>query len=349
VSAEYSSQPEDKSTTTNPNESVAKKQRIMDHPPVEEQIIEEQNGHGTAPREAPREELRPMKRSIAADYFDHPESEPTTTNSDEPLLKKQRIASIELRNPSNSDHIRSSNTDVYISARKSMMVRTYIHSKSKRTEAIALLDSGATENFMELKYAEWSQLPVKRLPEPRQLLNVDGTENRMGKLQFHTDLKVQTGTQYTTLRFFLTELGTNKMILGYPWFAAVQPNIDWKRGLIDHTQLPIVIRAPDAAKAIFTPRTKNVPRPVHRDQYYIGRVTVHPGRIQEEPVEDMFPNRSKATNPVEPIKGIPSEYQRHSKVFSEEASQRLPQHTIWDHTIELLDGAPTTLPGRLLP
>jgi hypothetical protein len=67
VSAEYSSQPEDKSTITNPNESVAKKQRMTDHPPVEEQVIEEQKRHSTAPRE----ELRPMKRSIAADYFNH--------------------------------------------------------------------------------------------------------------------------------------------------------------------------------------------------------------------------------------------------------------------------------------
>jgi hypothetical protein len=345
VSAEYSSQPEDESTNINSSESTAKRQRITECLPIEEQTAKEQEKHNTAPRDEPR----PMKRPVAADYFDHPGSEPVTTNSDEPLSKKQRIASIKVHNPNNVDHIRSSNTDVYISARKSMTVRTYVHSKSKRTEAIALLDSGATENFMELKYAEWLQLPIKRLPEPRRLLNVDGTLNKGGTLQFYTDLKVQTGTQYVALRFFLSELGENKMILGYPWFAAVQPNIDWKRGWIDHTQLPIVIRAPDAAKAIFTPRTKNVPRPIHHDQYYIGRVTIHPGKTQEEPVEDMFPNRRKATTPVEPIKGIPAEYQRHSKVFSEEASQWLPQHTIWDHAIELLDGAPTTLPGRLLP
>jgi hypothetical protein len=166
VSAEYSSQPEDESATINPSESIAKRQRITEYLPVEEQMVKEQEKHNTAPKEEPR----PMKRPVAADYFDHPEGEPTTTNSDEPLSKKQRIASIKICNASNADHIRSSNTDVYISARKSMTVRTYIHSKSKRTEAIALLDSGATENFMELKYAEWLQLPIKRLPEPRQLV-----------------------------------------------------------------------------------------------------------------------------------------------------------------------------------
>jgi hypothetical protein len=196
--------------------------------------------------------MLPGKRPATADYLDQ-ENGSTTTNSNEPLTKKQRLASTRIYEPIETDHIRSSTTDVYISARKLMTVRTYIHSKSKQAEAIALVDSGATENFIELKYTEWLQLPIKRLPQPRQLFNVDGTENKMGKLQFYTDLKVQTGTQYTVLRFFLAELGMNKMILGYPWFAAVQPNIDWKRGWIDQTQLPIVIRASDAAKAIFTP------------------------------------------------------------------------------------------------
>ena len=47
----------------------------------------------------------------------------------------------------------------------------------------------------------------------------------------------------------------------------------------------------------------------------------------------------------ETIPGLPKEYQRHYKIFSEQESQRLPGHTIWDHAIELLPGAPTTLPG----
>jgi hypothetical protein len=60
-----------------------------------------------------------------------------------------------------------------------MTIRTYVHSKSKRAELVALVDSGATENFMNLQYAEYLQLPIKRLPEPRRLLNVDGTPNKV--------------------------------------------------------------------------------------------------------------------------------------------------------------------------
>jgi hypothetical protein len=55
---------------------------------------------------------------------------------------------------------------------------------------------------------------------------MDGSVNKGGDLRFYTNLSVQTGTNKTQLWFFLTELGDHKAILGYPWFAAVQPNID---------------------------------------------------------------------------------------------------------------------------
>jgi hypothetical protein len=102
-----------------------------------------------------------------------------------------------------------------------MTMHCFIHSDAKRAETTALLDSGATENFMNQKYAEWLHLPIKQLENPRPLYNVDGTENRAGALQYYTDLSCQTGTQQTKLRFFLSDLGDHKIILGYPWFAAV--------------------------------------------------------------------------------------------------------------------------------
>jgi hypothetical protein len=48
-------------------------------------------------------------------------------------------------------------------------------------------------------------------------------ENKSGKLQFYTNIEVRTGTSNTTMRFFLSDLGEHKAILGYPWFAATQP------------------------------------------------------------------------------------------------------------------------------
>src|SRR5260370_2332334 len=170
------------------------------------------------------------------------------------------------------------------------------------------------------------------MDELRKLLNVDGTENRSGELRHYTDLQVQTGNNHTNLQFYLTELGQQKAILGYPWFAAAQPKIDWKKGWIDHTQLPIILRTNNAQKATFVPRSRNLPRQKVTGDYFLGRIIFHP-------------TKTLAT----PIREIPPKYQRHSKVFNEKESQRLPQHTIWDHAIELLPGAPASLPSRLLP
>jgi hypothetical protein len=139
-----------------------------------------------------------------------------------------------------------------MSARKSMTMRVYLQSSNKRAENLALLDTGATENFINLDYAKYLRLPIKQFDKPRLLLNVDGTENRAGSLKYYTDLSVRTGNKCVNMRFMLSNLGDQKVILGYPWFAAMQPRIDWAKGWIEHDQLPVILRAPNAQCIKFT-------------------------------------------------------------------------------------------------
>ena len=44
------------------------------------------------------------------------------------------------------------------------------------------------------------------------------------------------------------------------------------------------------------------------------------------------------TAPRASMDHIPAQFKKYSKVFSEEASQRLPQHQPWDHAIDLKPG-----------
>jgi hypothetical protein len=76
-----------------------------------------------------------------------------------------------------------------------MTVHFYTHSIMKRAEGVALVDSGATENFMNLEHIKWLRLPIKRLAFEQNLYNVDSTENKSRKLKYYTDLEVQTGTR----------------------------------------------------------------------------------------------------------------------------------------------------------
>jgi len=195
---------------------------------------------------------------------------------------------------------------------------------------------------MSLAYAKWLKLPFKRLPYERPLYNVDGTTNKTGLLKYYVDLQVQTGTKRTNMRFFLTDMGDHKLILGYPWFAANQPKIDWARGWIDTTQLPLILRDARAEKPQFNPNTHDLSELSETEVLYIGRIYVEP-RIARQTMSSTLAEEHDKPR----LNPIPAEYQRHHKVFSEEAAQRFPESRIWDHAIELKPGAPSTLPRKI--
>jgi hypothetical protein len=159
---------------------------------------------------------------------------------------------------------------------------------------------------------------------------MDGSPNCSGELQYFTGLQVQMGTQCSTLHFFLSDLGENKAILRYPWFAAFQPQINWKRDWIDHAQLPVIFCTLNATKAQFLPQQINKPRTLEADQYYIGRIIINP----KETPKDL---------------NIPEAYQQYSRVFSEDALHEFHPSHIWDHTIELKPNTPAALSGKLIP
>src|SRR5712675_1744759 len=269
------------------------------------------------------------------------------------LEESSEAESVETQQPSSQNNeanarlahatwLRKTSENVYMSNRKSMILKAYVHAAHRRTEAPALLDSGATENFMSLTYAKWLKLPFKRLPYERPLLNVDGTTNKTGSLKFYIDLQMQTGTKHTNLRFFLMDLGHHRVILGYPWFAANQPKIDWARGWIDTTQLPLILRDAKAEKPQFNPSTRDLPDSADSEILYIGRITVM-SQIARQTTSSTLVEEHDRPN----LTPIPTEYRRHQKVFSEEAAQRFPESRVWDHAIELKPGAPSTLPGKI--
>jgi len=153
---------------------------------------------------------------------------------------------------------------------------------------------------------------------------VDGTTNQKGNITFYLDLEVRIGEKRTNMRFFLTELGPQQMILGYPWFAAMQPKIDWAKGWIDYTQLPIVIKTPNAHKSTFVSRLKTM---------------IH-GKRRQATIKKAEILKSEKNQ-------LPEEYQRHQKVFSEQKAQRFPKKRSWDHAIDLKTNAPSSLPGKV--
>jgi len=60
------------------------------------------------------------------------------------------------------------------------------------------------------------KLGSKKLSEPVQLRNIDGSYNKAGSITHYLDLLVSRGNKKVTERFYVTNLGSNRLILGYP-------------------------------------------------------------------------------------------------------------------------------------
>ena len=57
------------------------------------------------------------------------------------------------------------------------------------------------------------------------------------------DLRVQTQGRTEQMRFLVTDLGTEDLILGYPWLAVFEPEFQWRDASIDVEYLPIIIQS----------------------------------------------------------------------------------------------------------
>jgi hypothetical protein len=81
----------------------------------------------------------------------------------------------------------------------------------------ALINSGTTENFIDYWTAVRWRVNTKDLRRPHKVYNVDGTENQGGIISKSCVLCVRRGEQQLAQRFYVTNLGQDRIILGYPW------------------------------------------------------------------------------------------------------------------------------------
>ena len=102
----------------------------------------------------------------------------------------------------------------------------------KTAETTALLDSGATHNFIDKQAISTLNLGMRLLPKPLTVQNVDGTINQEGQIEKYCNLWVCKGNKRNKQCFYVANLGWDHLILGHPWFKGFNPTIDWSRNIV---------------------------------------------------------------------------------------------------------------------
>jgi len=237
-----------------------------------------------------------------------------------------------------------------------MRIPVLFKSAHATAERQVLIDSGATDNFICSSLLKRLQISTRDVTHPIRIWNVDGTHNQDGAITQYTDLTVRTGEKERTLRFLVTNLGRDEVILGYPWFTAFEPVIRWGEATLNEEHQPVVISSlhlSDEAtpmeasiRALETYELDEEAWEQLMDEEQEPQITF----LRKTTTASELAQREAATKQERTFEEmIPEEYRRHRKIFDEEASHRFPPSRIWDHAIDLLPDAPAALDCKIYP
>jgi hypothetical protein len=189
----------------------------------------------------------------------------------------------------------------------------------------ALVDSGATDNFMHPAFTKQMGLGLQKLPSPKKIFNIDNTTNKSGMITHFLDLDVCTNGIHKEMRFLVMDIGHEEILLGYPWLTTFEPKFNWRSAVIDERILPIVIssinpRIPckQPTVATLTEEAKQtIVRQLESECTIRGVATDLAIQAREQQIEAE----------------LPKEYQEFARLFSDEAADRFPPTREWDHAI----------------
>ena len=121
---------------------------------------------------------------------------------------------------------------MYSTQRNSMTIPLTMNMWHKTTTIEALLDCGATHNFIDPRTVKSLGDGIKELRTPLTVNNVDGTVNHDGTITHFCNLWARQGSRVEKLGFYIANLGRDRVILGYPWFCLFNPEFDWPKNTL---------------------------------------------------------------------------------------------------------------------
>jgi hypothetical protein len=96
----------------------------------------------------------------------------------------------------------------------------------------AMVDCGATENFIDKDYTEQIKIRLDKKKIPRRVLAVDGREITSGPVTHDTSVELIINNHREKIKLHCITIGNSPIIMGLPWLKQHNPNIDWKEGRV---------------------------------------------------------------------------------------------------------------------
>jgi len=123
----------------------------------------------------------------------------------------------------------------------------------------ALVDSVASENFIDKAYAEASGIPMQRKTAPRRVLTVDGSEVASGPVTHDAQIHLTMKHHEEDIRLHCITIGNTAIILGLPLLKLSDLVIRWKNHTVKfHSNHYAKRYLPSSPRANTVPEEKDI-------------------------------------------------------------------------------------------
>ena len=184
-----------------------------------------------------------------------------------------------------------------------------------------LLDSGTMGMFMHRQTVARNRFKLQKLERPIAVRNIDGTNNSRRAITHQVECNVFYKGHMERMRMDVCNLGKTEVILGIPWLAAHNPEINWETGEVKMTRCPPLCggksQKKEKVKRVATEEEEKIVRWAIDDKEDWGK---------EEKMEEDH-------RKIEEM--VPKKFLKWRKVFGKVESERMPTRKVWDHAIDL--------------
>ncbi|KAG2019800.1 hypothetical protein CC2G_005203 [Coprinopsis cinerea AmutBmut pab1-1] len=220
---------------------------------------------------------------------------------------------------------------------------TLIGEKTGKTvDTKVLIDSAAGGTFISTRFAKRRNIPLRPLPRPLKVNNVDGTPNKEGAITHFVDSLARLHGRTFRIRWYATEIAHQDLILGLPWLRRANPIIDWKKGTLDWQDKidPGKIENHLPRTNLSTPNTTTVAvmclledETDEEGETPVVWINAKTTTAQLLAAQEQEKKEKKTIDDI-----LPEPYKKYRHLFEDRPETALPPHRKWDHKIDLKSG-----------
>ena len=109
------------------------------------------------------------------------------------------------------------------------MIKVDLHGKYESVSINAMIDSGATKDFIDKGICEKHQIITKVAEKPRDIYLADGNLSELGPITHIAEVPMEIRGHKELATLQVANLQNHEIILGMPWLEGHNPEIDWEK------------------------------------------------------------------------------------------------------------------------